>query len=168
MNTTTYCTLADVRNRLSSAGVDLRLDDTSLPAVDGDVLNEAAAVIEQYSLLRYTAARLADSRIVKQWAGWIAAYFLCMRRNNSPSPALAEQYDKVMEQLAGVQAGKIKIADIIERKPGVPTMSNHRATTNPWPRIVVEPSKSTSVPTTDYPQTKDPLDFTNEAEKRTI
>lgn len=151
-----YCSRTDIDNVLSEKGVDLRADD-SPPTELGDVLDEAASIIDQKCTQRYTVQSLQDSRIIRHWSKWIAAFLLCKRRNNDASNALGEEYDRVMKELDGIAAGKFTLGDAVARRPSLPGMSNPRVIMNPWPHVVVEKRTSTGLPPQDYRQKKDPL-----------
>lgn len=156
--TTTYCTLDHVRNRLSSAGVTLRLDDA--PPNADEVLDEAAAEIDQYLLRQYTSEELATSRWVKHKAADIAALFLCERRGNPPPSSIEMKAQKAYQILEKILEGQMQVPDIPSRKRTFPVMSNVRTILRPYPRTVVERTRSTGQ-VSDYVQTSDPYDYLN-------
>lgn len=154
--TALYCTMDDVKNILSAAGVTARLDDVP-PDDDGDVLDEAASIIDEYCYTRY-GANLTRSRVVKHWAAALAAVALCERRGNPPPIGLVRKCDRVMESLKRVLSNGRQIPDIAQVKAGAPVMSNMHVQLYPYPHSVVESSgkRSTGKPE-NYQQNRDVL-----------
>lgn len=158
MATSLYCSLNDVKNRLSTAGVTYRIDDTPPDATDGDVLDEASRIIDDYCLLHYAEAQLAVSPIVMHWTANIAAMLMCERRGNPVPVGIHSKYERTLKRLERVQLGATLIADIPMRKTQVPVLSNVRVRLDPFPRTVVEKRRSTGTPE-NYKQHSDKLDF---------
>lgn len=157
MATTLYCTMDDVSNRLSAAGVTYRLDDVPPDPTDGDVLDEASRTIDEHCLLFYTEQNLALSPTVKHWCANIAANLLCERRGNPVPGGIERKFDRTMKSLERVQRGR-QIADIPMRKACVPVLSQPRIRLDPFPHTVIEKSGSTGTPE-GYNQRRDSLDY---------
>jgi phage gp36-like protein len=158
---TTYCTQSDLVNRLSADGIAYRTDDVP-PAALGDVLAEAATVIDEHCRLAYDPASLAQSDWVQQRATDIAAFMLCQRRGNPVPPGVAQKYERTLERLELVRKGQLAIPDAPGRRNQVPVMSNLRVRLDPFPRVVVE---RYSGPTRERP--KDYTQATDYAEPQT-
>jgi len=155
--TALYCSMTDVRNRLSAEGVNLRLDDFPEDA-DGDILNEAAAIIDEHAGPRY-GTNLPNSRIVNQWAANIAACLLCERRGNPPPLGMSRKFDRTMKSLEAVLSHGRQITDIAEMKTSCPVLSNVHTQMFPFPHTVVEAGARRSTGTPEgYTQTKDLID----------
>ncbi len=136
----------------------LRLDDVPPDPADGDVLNEAAALIDEYLFPRY-GVNLATSRIVNQWAATIAACFLCERRGNPPPLGISRKFDRIMKSMEGVLLHGRQISDIAEQKTSCPVLSNMHTQMVPYPHSVVESGTLRSTGTPEgYRQNKDLLD----------
>lgn len=156
MATTAYCSLNDVKNRLGTLGVQLRLDDTPPTSADGDVLDEASREIDGGCLRKYTEANLALSPWVKHRCADIATFFLCQRRLNAVPAAATQRYTKAMELIEKVRKGYYKIPDIPARSTSAPHLANQHVQNEPSPRVVIERARSTEKPT-DYAQRGDLL-----------
>jgi phage gp36-like protein len=156
--TALYCSITDVQNRLSAAGVTARVDDTP-PTSNGDVLDEASRIVDEHAYLLY-GANLTLSTVVKHWTANIAAYLLCERRGNGVPKGIAEKYDRAMESLKRVLKNGRQIPDIAQLKTACPVLSNQRVRLDPNPRVVTETSKSTGTPA-GYVQNQDTLDPPN-------
>jgi phage gp36-like protein len=137
MALTPYCTQADLTNRLSADGVAYRTDDVP-PGVLGDVLAEAATVIDEYCRLGYDPTNLAQSDWVTKRATDIAAFMLCQRRGNPVPPGVAQKYERTLERLELVRLGRLSIPDAPGRRNQVPVLSNLRVRLDPFPRVVVD------------------------------
>lgn len=157
MATTAYCVMNDVKNILSTSGVTLRLDDTPPTAADGDVIDDASRLIDEYLLLFYSEANLALSPWVKHRCAEMAAYLLCERRGNPVPTGLARRYERCEERLEKARLGQLWVPDIPMRKAAVPVLSNVRVRLAPVPHTVVEKVRSTGT-VSDYPQREDILD----------
>jgi phage gp36-like protein len=139
---TTYCTAADVRNRLSADGVALRTDDAS-PAALTDALESAAVEVNGYAEPFYEPAALALSNWVRFKARDIAVYLLCLRRNNPVPKSVQARYDKAIKDLEGVRAGWVVVPDAAQRRANTPVLSNMRVASYPVPHPVVVAGTST-------------------------
>ena len=160
MPPTAYCTIANIQDRLSINGVTLRLDDVP-PDEWGDVLNEAATIIDEHCFTRYST-NLQQSAWVVYRATDIAAQLLCERRGNPAPAVVAKRAARAIEALMRVQAGSMNIYDIPEQRTAAPTMSNVRVILRPYPRSVVETGVQRSTGTvTTYPRNRDPYDAIN-------
>ena len=159
-STATYCTITDIQNRLSATGVTLRTDDTP-PTSYGDVIDDASAEIEMYCLLRYGADQLAATRWIRHKCADIATYLLCERRGNAAPPGVAGKFDRAIADLQKIQAGSLKLADVPQRRRGVPTVSNMRPAMRPFPHAVVETKRGTEVVEQLPQKNKDPWDGMN-------
>ncbi len=157
MATALYCSLSDCANRLSSAGVALRLDDGP-PAYDGDVIQDASRVIDEHLLLYYTEQNLAISPWVRQRATDIAVVHLAERRGNPAPTGLARRYERTLERLEMCRVQRLFVPDIPMRKACAPTLSNVRVVLAPVPRTVVQRARSTGT-VSDYTQMLDHLDI---------
>jgi hypothetical protein len=143
----TYCTMADLQNRLSVEGVALRIDDVPLEVL-GDVLTDAGTQVEEHCLLRYSPGALAASEWVHQRATDIAVVLLCERRGN-PAPASAvRKHDRAMERLEQCRLGQ----------SNAPVLSTPRIRLDPVPQTVIVKSRSTGNPE-GYSQKVDYPDF---------
>jgi Protein of unknown function (DUF1320) len=155
--TTLYCSLSDCADRLSSAGVALRLDDGP-PSFDGSVLQDASRTIDEFLLLWYTEANLAVSPWVRQRCTDIAVVHLAERRGNPAPSGLARRYERTLERLEMCRLGRLNLPDVPMRKAAAPTLSNVRTVLAPVPRTVVQRARSTGT-VSDYTQMLDHLDI---------
>jgi hypothetical protein len=153
----TYCTMADLQNRLSVEGVALRIDDVPLEVL-GDVLTDAGTQVEEHCLLRYSPGALAASEWVHQRATDIAVVLLCERRGN-PAPASAvRKHDRAMERLEQCRLGQFNVPDVGMAKSNAPVLSTPRIRLDPVPQTVIVKSRSTGNPE-GYSQKVDYPDF---------
>lgn len=159
-STATYCTLADLQNRLSATGVALRIDD-SPPTTLGDVLDDAAAEIDMYCALHYSPDQLAQSRWIKSKCTDIATFLLCERRGDPVPPGIAAKFDRATAELQRIQEGGLKIADIPQRRLAVPMVSNMRPALRPYPHAVVERKRGTDTVDQLPKKNLDPWDAMN-------
>ena len=161
MANTTYifCTIDDVRDVLSAAGVTLASDD-SPPTAYGNAIAKAGNVIVKYLFRRYDPNSLMQSDLVKDWAAAVAAFKLRTRRGNPAPPGVIEAYQEALEDLKQMKAGVNEIPGISPRKQYAPGLSKMRSTLRPYPRAVVEPSQGTTLGGTpaNYHQHSDPWD----------
>ena len=156
-----YCTATDIDNVLSSTGVDLRTDDGTEATLVAEVIEEADQEIEQAAHYLYTAASLATNVWVNHRAKDIAAFLLCERRGNPAPASLARKFDRAIELLEKVRIGGLLIPGAVMSKALAPTMSNVRSTLRPFPRSVIEKTRSTGKPEGYNQSNVDPLDRTN-------
>lgn len=157
MPITQYCAQADIQNRLSTTGVNLRVDDTP-PTTLGDVLNNAASIIDEHCRLSYDPATMVTSEWVKQRATDVAAYLLCTRRGNPAPGSIEALYTRTMARLEQVRLGVVQIPDIPARKNMAPVLSNQRVKLTPFPHVVTERNRSTGTPA-GYDQHTDPQEW---------
>lgn len=150
-------TLLDLQNRLSAEGVALRLDDAP-PSELGDIQEDVGSVVDEHCLLAYTAANLLASRWVKQRSIDVGVVLLAERRGNDGTRSMMRKHDRAMERFELVRLGKLLIPDIPQRKAGVPVLSNVRVRLDPFPRTVVEPSRSTGT-AEGYRRHRDRFDY---------
>lgn len=156
MALTAYFTLRGLQNRLSVEGVNLRVDDK--PETWIAVRDNTSTIIDEYLRLRYDPVQLAQSDWVRERALDIGTCLLCKRRGNPVPIGIASQCERAEERLEMVRLGQLEIPDIGARKEDVPVLSNVRSRLTPWPRTVVEPSRSTGTPE-GYNQRADQWDW---------
>lgn len=154
-----YCTIEDVEDILSSSGVALASDDSS-PSDYGAALAKAGNKIDFYLGRRYKSSALAQSDMVKDWAALLAAWYLRNRRGNPPPQGLANLYHEAIAEMEMVRKGQMDITGIGVRRACAPAMSVIRPTMRPFPRTVVEQSRSTTAggKPEGYKQHTDPYD----------
>src|SRR5712671_5774094 len=92
--TVLYCSMNDVVNVLSQSGVDLRLDDIPPAPTDGDVLNDASTIIDEFCANRYSPTWLVQSDWIRHRCKNIAAFLLCERRGNPVPSGVQTQWDR--------------------------------------------------------------------------
>jgi hypothetical protein len=154
----TYCALSDIQNLISATGVTLRTDDAP-PSTLGDVILMAGCEIDTHLWTQYAPADLVNNQAVTYWAAVLATVYLCLRRGNQPPAGLVEHYKRVMGHLEQGAKGKPVVPYCTRRKSFVPVLSAMRATMAPYPRAVVERSRSTGIPANyDQGGTRDPFD----------
>lgn len=156
MATYSYCSVSDLNRRLSTAGIDLRVDDDTTTA--GTAITDASTEINGYCQTRYDPVSLAASAWIRKKCTDIATFFVCERRGNPPPGSVKRAYDQAIEDLKLVESGTKKIADAPGRKTSVPVLSAPRIQLIPYPRTVIEQSRSTGNPE-GYPQFTDKNDF---------
>lgn len=148
-----------IKNKLSSAGVTLRLDDDPAPpgTDDADILEEADEIIYEHTIERYTETTLAASSWVARAACLVATVLLCQRRGNPPPASLYSEYERYMERLEQCRLCRFNIPRASMREACVPRLINQRPVLRPNPRMVTEKRKSTGI-ITDYRQKGDPAE----------
>lgn len=151
-----YCTTTDLVNRMSAEGVQYRIDDDP-PTALGDVLAEAADTVDEHCWTMYSQAALAGSSWIKERCADIAAYLLCERRGNPVPPGIAQKHDRTLKKLERVQLGLLQVPFLAVLRTAVPIMSQPRIRLDPFPRVVIEKSRSTGK--VEGPQDADTLDF---------
>lgn len=158
-NTTAYCTVSDIQNRLSADGVTYRTDDTP-PTTYGDVIDEASREIDLYCIQHYSETDMSTNRWVKHAAATIAAFLLCERRGNPPPVGIASKYERLIERLERIRLGQMRIPGLQPRRTDVPTLSQPRIRLDPHPRTVIEEKRgSTRNKPEDYSQQTDGLEW---------
>lgn len=152
-----YCVEDDIENRISIAGVALRVDD--IPPDDlGDAIDEASIEVYEHLGTIYDDTQLAASSVIKRWCADIATYHLCTRRGN-PAPAVIQRkYDKAIERLEKYQHGTYQLPDAAPRSMAAPVMSNINQRLMPTPHPRVQVRRSTGKRPTDYVQRMDGSD----------
>lgn len=158
MSVTTYCSWADVTNRIGAEGAEFRTDDD--PATQTDILESAAVEVNTYLQTRYDPTALAQSTIVRFLTRDIAVYLLCLRRNLPPPASVEERYKAALERLQKIEAGTSRVADIYETKASVPVLSNQRVAMYPFPMVKTVTQKSTGKQE-NYPAQNDTNDLTD-------
>lgn len=151
---TAYCDEDDIDNRLSEAGVALRVDD--IPPDDlGESIDRAAIRIYEYLGLVYPDSQLSGSNVVKHWCADIATYFVCTRRGNPAPGSISKAYEEVIAKLERYQKGWPQLPDAAPRATMVPGMENinYRLTPAPHPRV--QRKRSTTKEPTDYTRRND-------------
>lgn len=120
-----------IRAALSTAGVDLKLDDDSSGTVSPSELtrldyaiNVGTATVVRFTQARYDTADLVASWTVWDWATLIAAVWLTRRCGNPVPKSLRTQYDEVLEDLREVQRGQMLIEDVAQRTTDGPGFSS--------------------------------------------
>src|SRR5690348_6895702 len=107
-----YTSEAAIVRLFSAQGVDSFADhdqDGERDAgVVNDCINRATAEIDRYLIKWHSAAVLAASTLVQEWACVLATVFLCRRRGNPVPDSLAEDYAEIVANLkelalAGIQ-----------------------------------------------------------------
>jgi phage gp36-like protein len=157
-----YCAETDLQDLISSSGETLRIDDYSAganqTALIARIIAKASAQVDLYLLKRYTAATLTASDWVKYATADLAMCILCRRRGNPVPEVFNAQCTTVMEQLQQIMDGLLALPGASERKDSVPVLSNVRTRLDPFPRTVVERSRSTGTPA-GYAQATDRTDI---------
>ena len=87
----------------------------------------------------------------------IAAKLLCERAGNAPPPGVQARYTRALDRLERVRKGTLLIPNAAVRKTLAPVLSTPRIRIDPWPRSVIERSRSTGTPQ-GYTQNVDRLD----------
>lgn len=154
---TTYCTEADLNRLLSASGViafaDHDQDDAADTGVVDDCINQASQEIDAYALQRYDATGLASSNLINRWCTTMAAYFLCIRRNNPIAESLALEFNRIADPdnglLVRLAAGTYKLPGVALSADLSPSFSNLKIDRR-WPhsRVRVTRANSSSSPTT--------------------
>jgi hypothetical protein len=142
-----YTSVRNLKNFLSTAGVQLRIDDQP-PDILGDVIGEAGDELEQYCWNRYRVLLQAGGNAwTLRVATTIAAAKLCERRANSVPGTVAERYAKAIQRLERIEAGRYNIPGAAETKPSIPVLSQGRVKLGVrGPVTVIERSRSTGTP----------------------
>lgn len=138
---TPYCTVTHIQKRISQTAIDLRIDDD--PTCVPSVIEEASIEIDGYCLLKYSETSLAASDWIRLKCTDIAVHYLCLRRLNGSPVAAQARYDKAIADLEKIQIGSLTIPDAPRRKASVPVLSAPRIRLDPFPRTVIEQSRST-------------------------
>lgn len=132
MAVTTYCSTTDIDTILSSFGSLVRCDDNQDGTADSGMasacIERGAVLVNQYTLVRYTVSEVSAS----SWAKWtnavFAAYEICVRRNNPPPQSLADERDRLLEELRRIREGIIPLMG--DTGPATPRHSDGPAVSN--------------------------------------
>jgi phage gp36-like protein len=151
-----FTTITNLQKRMSSTGVSLRIDDDS--SAINNVIADAGVEAFGYVGNMYAAIDLASSAWFEKKVTDIAAYYLCMRRNNKAPISVEKQYDKTIEDLEKAQKGSFRIPDCPMNKSFAPVLSAPRLKVTPFPHIVIEDGRSTGNPE-GYPRASDVTDW---------
>jgi len=155
MAVTILCTVGNIQDRLSAAGVTLRADDNP-PSAYGDVMKRASVWVMKYLTKRYPPSKvdLSQSDHANLIASDIATFFLCIRRGN-PAPApVAALFKMAADELKEIRSGQADLFDVAAARPSAPVMSNVRVPLQPQPHARVTRARSTTTGGTpsDYAQ----------------
>ena len=175
--TAAYCDPEDLMDRLSALGVQLHSDDGGQGGDDGSVSEADKTAVEEAMCLRatddvyfylgshYNESDLAASRWVKNRTVDLALYYLDTRRGDPANEAIKADFERSLEILEKINAGKLRIAELPKRKPlgGVPAISNQRVRLDPHPRVVTERKRSTGKPE-DYTKHDDKTEWLDPSE----
>lgn len=154
--TTPYCTSTHIQKRISQIGIDLRVDDD--PTSVASVIEEASIEINGYAELKYSTQSLTSSEWIRLKCTDIATFYLCQRRLNTAPKSASDRFEKAIADLEKVMMGVLTIPDAPRRKAAVPVLSAPRIRLTPFPRTVVEQSRSTGQ-AQGYAQNTDRTDF---------
>lgn len=122
MSIPSLTTETKVRIRLSTVGVDKRIDHLPAGALD-DVISQASSDVAMF-LGRYQISTLPSSDVVSNWTADVAVYHLCRIRANPIPTSVKDRFEWVMEQLALVQEGKKPIPDL-DNSGSAPAIVNY-------------------------------------------
>lgn len=154
-------TESKVRIRLSTLGVNLRIDHDPQPAsgimadVIGRASSEAAGYLSRYPLVaRDGLPGLGDSGWVSDMVADIAIYHLCRYRANPFPASVKEIYENVIDMLRLVQAGKMNVPDL-SNAAGAPAIVNYGVRDDVYPHKRRLPSRSNPVAPTGFPSYPD-------------
>jgi len=104
--TTLLTTKEKLERYLSLRGLLSFSDHEECGEIDCDVIDDAirraSGEIIGYIYPLYTAASLAGSDLVCDWATALAAFYLTKRRGNTPPESLYEEYERIMGRPDGI------------------------------------------------------------------
>jgi hypothetical protein len=155
-----YCQVRDLRNLISVAGVELRVDDQP-PDILGDVIGAGSDDIDEHCFSRYRLVlQNGGNGWIRRRCAELSVCYLCRRRANEVPSSLAAREVEVRKRLADVLAGRYNIPNAAETKPAIPVLSQGRVVLTPvGPITVIEQfSRSTGSPQ-GYIQHRDPVDY---------
>ena len=119
-----------------------------------DAILRACEEINKYTHDYYSMAQLGRSNLVNQWATYLAAYYLSMRRGN-PALFITEKEDAIAE-LKEIRSGDLRLPGIPMRRSLAPIWSSLRADPRyTWNVLRVERGSSTRTPATTLRQNID-------------
>lgn len=137
-----YCTMDDIADLMSQNGMQLCLDDNP-PSLNANVLDKAGNLVDRYLCRRYDPSQLALSPVIRDCCAAIGAYYLGGgRRGNPAAQGFATMYEDVIAYFVELKKGLNEIPGIAARKSYAPIISVMRSTLRPFPRTVVERSRS--------------------------
>ena len=126
---TMYCTLQDLQALWPASELVASVDDDgdgTLSPLEESYLQRA---IERASTFldvrlgqRYRLADLPGNRWCRDAAAVLAVYWLATRRGGPAPPALQEQYDACMRQLAQIVAGQARLPEVPDRPGNLPAV----------------------------------------------
>lgn len=152
-----YCSEEDIANRLSIAGVALRVDD--IPPEDlGDAIDRASIEVFEHLGNIYDDSELNAAATINRWASDIATYFVCTRRGNPAPSSVVKAYERAIEKLEKYQTGRFLLPDASPRAMAAPSMQNHGPRLTPAPHIRVQRKRSTGKAPTEYQRRVDYAD----------
>lgn len=125
----TYCTQSDVEDFLSADGVESRLDDQDTGDQSSrmtQAINWATERINLYCLARYAASDLANSWLVLEWCGILAAHWLSCRRGNPAPGSIKDLVEQTYKDLEGIRSGEYQLPGVGLRTAAYPAWSNLR------------------------------------------
>lgn len=132
----TYCTLSQVQEVESVAGVNLRVDDN--PAVYPLILARASRWLDLYLLRHYAPETLAANEWAQNACSWKAAQLFCKRRNNPVPSSVREELEELKGELEAIAAGRLDLPGAVRRRTAVPVVSLPSVRVGPFgPRVVV-------------------------------
>ena len=122
-----FCTEAELVRRFGEGvrnWADHDEDGTGDTGVVDDAINQATEEIFLFAGKRYTAVRLAASKLINGWAITLAGFFLSQSRGNSPPESLEAEFVRIMARLERVGSGADSLPGVPMRADLRPTMSN--------------------------------------------
>ena len=160
MAVTPFTTEAAMIFRMSQIAHDLRLDDeTDIPDTIAQVIADASVEVLMYCGVLYSVPALQGSAVIEKCTREIAIYYLCLRRLNKPPASVQAQYDKTIEYLEKIQAGKMILPDAAQSRASAPTLSQPGVREDMMPAVVIDSSRSTGPVPVGYAQNTEPFDW---------
>lgn len=127
MAQTLFCTQSDVERIFAKHGVRSFGDHDQDGALDtgvvAGVIRRASGEIEFRTKI-WGAEALASSELVTEWAAVLAVFYLCQLRGNSPPASLAEDAQRIFEDLKLAAEGQAIPGAGEPIGAGVPKFSN--------------------------------------------
>lgn len=132
LDSTVFCTTAELGRLLSAAGVISFADHDSSGSSDTDVvedcINQATAELYDRGNAFYSLTALAVSRTINRWCVVMSAYFLCMRRGNPIPESIAVEFDRITNSRDGLliqlSNGTYRLAGVARKADFGPSHSN--------------------------------------------
>jgi hypothetical protein len=129
----TYCTRADVESAWNPASVlDAADDDNNGSLSAGEeahitrAIERAAGTMNAVLEVRYDLADLVESEWCRDCNAGLAAYLLATRSGDAAPDALAAEFDRYLDALAGIRDGILVVPEVDESDRHGPTVSNFR------------------------------------------